>query len=37
MNDGIAVEIIYSGEEAILEFLLGCYPDVFWLRGLGPL
>jgi hypothetical protein len=28
MNDGIAVEIIYSGDEAILEFLLGCYPDV---------
>ncbi len=28
MNDRIAVEIIYSGDEAILEFLLGCYADV---------
>ena len=28
MNDGIAVEIIYGGHEAILEFLLGCHADV---------
>ena len=28
MNDGIAVEIIHGGQEAILEFLLGCDADV---------
>ena len=28
MNDGIAVEIIHGGHEAILEFLLGCDADV---------
>jgi hypothetical protein len=28
VNDGIAVEIIHGGQEAILEFLLGCDADV---------
>jgi hypothetical protein len=28
INDGIAVEIIYSGHEAVLEFLFGCDADV---------
>src|SRR5215470_5141174 len=28
MNDGIAVEIIHGGHEAILELLLGCDADV---------
>jgi hypothetical protein len=28
VNDGNAVEIIYGGHEAILEFLFGCDADV---------
>jgi hypothetical protein len=28
VNDGIAVEMIYRGHEAILEFLLGRYAEV---------
>jgi hypothetical protein len=28
MNDGIAVEIIHGGDEAVLEFLFGCDADV---------
>jgi hypothetical protein len=28
VNDGIAVEIIHGGHEAILELLLGCDADV---------
>jgi hypothetical protein len=28
VNDGIAVEIIYGGHEAILKFLFGYYADV---------
>ena len=28
MNDGIAIEIIYGGDEAIFEFRFGCDADV---------
>jgi hypothetical protein len=28
VNDGIAVEMIYRGHQAILEFLFGCDADV---------
>jgi hypothetical protein len=28
VNDGIAVEIVHGGHEAVLEFLFGCDADV---------
>ena len=28
MDDGMAIEFMYGGHDAVLEFLLGCNPDV---------
>ena len=28
MNDGMAIEFMHGGHDTVLEFLLGCDPDV---------